>query len=80
MQMSSVCIRSGLASVTSIRWACCPALISCRPYARNPLQTLERRELAEIGARITSETGLRFAEVKLDDRLTSVNGKIVAQN
>ena len=30
-------------------------------YARNLLQTLERRELAETGARIAGETGLRYS-------------------
>lgn len=30
-------------------------------YARNLLQTLERPELAEVGARIASETGLGYA-------------------
>ena len=39
-------------------------------YARNLLQTLERRELAEVGARMTRETGLDYAETKPDDRIT----------
>jgi hypothetical protein len=38
-------------------------------YARNLLQTLELRELAEVGARIASETGLGYAEIKQGDRL-----------
>ncbi|MEH2535130.1 type IV secretory pathway VirD2 relaxase [Bradyrhizobium sp. AZCC 1588] len=39
-------------------------------YARNLLQTLERRELAEVGARVTRETGLDYAEIKPGDRIT----------
>ncbi|WP_108519149.1 relaxase/mobilization nuclease RlxS [Bradyrhizobium algeriense] len=39
-------------------------------YARNLLQTLERRELAEVGARITRDTGLDYAEPKPGDRIT----------
>jgi type IV secretory pathway VirD2 relaxase len=39
-------------------------------YARNLVQTLERRELAEVGARIAGETGLGYAEVKRGDRLS----------
>jgi type IV secretory pathway VirD2 relaxase len=39
-------------------------------YARNLLQTLERRELAEVAARIASETGLGYAEIKRGDRLS----------
>jgi hypothetical protein len=38
-------------------------------YARNLLQTLERRELAEVAARIARETGLGYAESKQGDRL-----------
>jgi len=38
-------------------------------YARNLLQTLERRELAEVAARIACETGLGYAEIKPGDRL-----------
>lgn len=38
-------------------------------FARNLLQTLERRELAEVGLRITRETGLHHTEVKPGDRL-----------
>jgi hypothetical protein len=44
-------------------------------YARNLLQTLERRELAEVAARIASETGLGYAEIKQGERL---NGPIGA--
>jgi len=40
-------------------------------YARNLLQTLERRELAEISARMTRETGLDYTETKPGDRITS---------
>lgn len=39
-------------------------------YARNLLQTLERRELAEVGARMMRETGLDYAETKPGDRIT----------
>jgi hypothetical protein len=39
-------------------------------YARNMLQTLERRELAETGTRIAGETGLGYSEIKSGDRLT----------
>ena len=39
-------------------------------YARNLLQTLERRELAEVSARMTRETGLDYAETKPGDRIT----------
>jgi hypothetical protein len=39
-------------------------------YARNLLQALESRELAETAARIASETGLGYAEIKSGDRLT----------
>jgi type IV secretory pathway VirD2 relaxase len=33
-------------------------------YARNLIQTLERRELAETGVRITRDTGLNYTETK----------------
>lgn len=39
-------------------------------YARNLLQALESRELAETAARIAGETGLGYAEIKSGDRLT----------
>ncbi|MGH6707979.1 MAG: relaxase/mobilization nuclease RlxS [Bradyrhizobium sp.] len=39
-------------------------------YARNLLQTLERRELAEVGTRLARETGLDYAETKPGDRIT----------
>jgi hypothetical protein len=39
-------------------------------YARNLLQTLERRELTEVGARLTRETGLDYAETKSGERIT----------
>jgi Protein of unknown function (DUF3363) len=38
-------------------------------HARNLLQNLERREFAEVAARIVSETGLGYAELKEGDRL-----------
>jgi hypothetical protein len=39
-------------------------------YARNLLQALQRRELAEVSARVTRETGLDYAETKPGDRIT----------
>jgi type IV secretory pathway VirD2 relaxase len=39
-------------------------------YARDLLQTLERRELAEVGARMMRETGLDYTETKPADRIT----------
>lgn len=39
-------------------------------YARNLLQILERRELAETRARIAGKTGLGYSEIKPGDRLT----------
>jgi len=45
-------------------------------YARNLLQTLERRELAEVaGAGSPAKTGLGYAEIKPGDRL---NGNLSA--
>ena len=38
-------------------------------YARNLLQTLERRELADVAARTAGETGLGYAEIKPGDWL-----------
>lgn len=38
-------------------------------FARNLLQTLEQRELAEVGQRVTRETGLHHTEIKPGDRL-----------
>jgi type IV secretory pathway VirD2 relaxase len=38
-------------------------------FARNLLQTLEQRELAEVGLRITRETGLHHTEIKPGDQL-----------
>lgn len=49
-------------------------------YARNLLQVLERRELAEVGARITGETGLRFAETKTGGRLTGTYRRTLKLN
>jgi len=49
-------------------------------YARNLLQTLERRELAEIGARIASETGLGYSEIKPGDRLTGTYRRTLTLN
>ena len=39
-------------------------------YARNLLQALQRRELAEVSARVTRETGLDYAETKPGDWIT----------
>jgi hypothetical protein len=39
-------------------------------YVRNLLQTLERRELAEVGVRLARETGLDYTETKPGDRVT----------
>jgi len=49
-------------------------------YARNLLQTLERRELAEIGARMTRETGLDYAETKPGDRITGTYRRMLTLN
>lgn len=39
-------------------------------YARNLLQTLERRELAQIAVRMTRESSLDYTETKPGDRVT----------
>jgi hypothetical protein len=49
-------------------------------YARNLLQTLERRELADVGARIAGETGLGFAETRPGDRLTGTYRRMLTLN
>jgi type IV secretory pathway VirD2 relaxase len=49
-------------------------------YARNLLQTLERRELAEVGARIAGETGLGHAEIKQGDRLSGTYRRMLTLN
>ena len=49
-------------------------------YARNLLQTLERRELAETGARIAGETGLGYSEIKPGDRLTGTYRRTLTLN
>jgi type IV secretory pathway VirD2 relaxase len=49
-------------------------------YARNLLQTLERRELAEVAARIASETGLGYAEIKQGDRLNGTYRRMLTLN
>jgi type IV secretory pathway VirD2 relaxase len=49
-------------------------------YARNLLQTLERRELAEVGARIAGETGLGYSEIKPGDRLTGTYRRMLTLN
>jgi type IV secretory pathway VirD2 relaxase len=49
-------------------------------YARNLLQTLERRELAEVGARIMRETGLDYAETKTGDRITGTYRRMLTLN
>ncbi|CAN7221334.1 relaxase/mobilization nuclease RlxS [Bradyrhizobium sp. LjRoot220] len=49
-------------------------------YARNLLQTLERRELAEVGARMTRETGLDYAETKAGHRITGTYRRMLTLN
>jgi type IV secretory pathway VirD2 relaxase len=49
-------------------------------YARNLLQTLERRELAETGARIAGEAGLGYSEIKPGDRLTGTYRRTLTLN
>lgn len=49
-------------------------------YARNLLQTLERRELAEVGARITHETGLDYAATKPGDRVGGTYRRMLTLN
>jgi hypothetical protein len=49
-------------------------------YARNLLQTLERRELAEVGARIASETGLGYAEIKRGDQVSGTYRRMLTLN
>jgi len=49
-------------------------------YARNLLQALERRELAETGARIAGETGLGYSEIKPGDRLTGTYRRTLTLN
>lgn len=49
-------------------------------YARNLLQTLERRELAEVAAQITNETGLGYAEIKQGDRLSGTYRRMLTLN
>jgi type IV secretory pathway VirD2 relaxase len=49
-------------------------------FARNLLQTLERRELAEVGARIASDTGLGYAEFKQGDRLNGTYRRMLTLN
>jgi type IV secretory pathway VirD2 relaxase len=49
-------------------------------YARNMLQTLERRELAETGTRIAGETGLGYSEIKSGDRLTGTYRRALTLN
>jgi hypothetical protein len=39
-------------------------------FARDLLQTLEKRELAEIGARMTHEMGLDYVEIQRGERIT----------
>jgi type IV secretory pathway VirD2 relaxase len=49
-------------------------------YARNLLQTLERRELAEVATRIGIETGLGYAETKQGDRLKGIYRRMLTLN
>ena len=47
---------------------------------RNLLQTLKRRELAEVAARIAGETSLGYAEIKQGDRLTGTYRRMLTLN
>ena len=49
-------------------------------YARNLLQTLERRELAEVAARIAGETGLGYAEINQGDRPSGTYRRMLTLN
>jgi type IV secretory pathway VirD2 relaxase len=49
-------------------------------YARNLLQTLERRELAEVSGRMARETGLDYAEAKPGDRITGTYRRMLTLN
>lgn len=49
-------------------------------YARNLLQSLERRELTEVSARMTRETGLNYAETKPGDRITGTYRRMLTLN
>ena len=49
-------------------------------YARNLLQTLERRELAEVSARMMRETGLDYAETRPGDRITGTYRRMLTLN
>jgi hypothetical protein len=44
------------------------------------LQTLERRELAEVATQIASESGLRYVEIKQGDRLTGTYRRMLTLN
>ena len=46
----------------------------------NLLQTLERRELAEVGARMMRVTGLDYAETKPGDRITGTYSRMLTLN
>jgi hypothetical protein len=46
----------------------------------NLLQTLERRELAEVAARIARESGLGYAEIKQGDRLNGTYRRMLTLN
>lgn len=47
---------------------------------RNLLQTLERREIAEVAARIASESGLDYAENRQGDRLNGTYRRMLTLN
>jgi hypothetical protein len=49
-------------------------------YARNLLQALQSRELAETAARIAGETGLGYSEIKSGDRLTGTYRRTLTLN
>jgi hypothetical protein len=49
-------------------------------FARNVLQTLERRELAQTAAEIASRTGLEHLDVKAGDRVHGVYRRMLTLN
>jgi hypothetical protein len=49
-------------------------------YARNLLQTLERREPDEVSVRIARETGLDSAETKAGERITGTYRRMLTLN
>ena len=49
-------------------------------YARNLLQNLERRELAQVGTGITGETGFSYAEIKRGDQVSGTYRRMLTLN